>query len=285
MYMDVKRRIYSVLEHSDERSLVGRAINLFIVALIILNVAAIMLDTVQGVATQYAGVLWNFEIFSVAIFSVEYIARVWACNTDKKYAGIIKGRLQYMASPMAIVDLLAILPFYIPFIIPFDLRVLRVLRLIRLIRIFKLARYNESLSMMKKILLEKKEDLSITLFMGLIVLVLASTAMYYAEHDAQPDKFSSIPETLYWGVITLATIGYGDMYPVTVLGKFFGAIIAVTGIGMFAIPTGIIGSGFIEELQKKREKKNICPHCGKSIDELPDRLRKEEEIEEIIFAR
>jgi voltage-gated potassium channel len=285
MYMDVKRRIYSVLEHSDERSLVGRAINLFIVALIILNVAAVMLDTVQGIATQYAGVLWNFEIFSVAIFSVEYIARVWACNTDKKYAGIIKGRLQYMASPMAIVDLLAILPFYIPFIIPFDLRVLRVLRLIRLIRIFKLARYNESLSMMKKILEEKKEDLSITLFMGLIVLILASTTMYYAEHDAQPDKFSSIPETLYWGVITLATIGYGDMYPVTLLGKFFGAMIAVTGIGMFAIPTGIIGSGFIEELQKKRQKKNTCPHCGKNIDELPDRLRKEEEIEEIIFAR
>lgn len=284
MYAKLKKRVYSLLEQNGHSDLAGRAINLFIVALIILNIVAVMLDTVQGIVAQYANELHAFEVFSVAVFSIEYMTRLWVCTEDKKYAGAVRGRLRYMASPMAIVDLVAVAPFYLPMFLPVDLRVLRVLRLMRLIRIFKLARYNESLSMMKKILLEKKEDLSITLFMGMIVLVLASTAMYYAEHEAQPDKFSSIPETLYWGVITLATIGYGDMYPVTVLGKFFGAVVAVTGIGMFAIPTGIIGSGFIEELQKKREKKNnVCPHCGKNLDEIPQ--KEIEEIEEILIAR
>jgi voltage-gated potassium channel len=285
MYKAIKSRVYSVLEQTDENDWLSRAFNLFLVAIIVLNILSVMLETVESIIKQYSALFWAFEVFSVIVFSIEYLARLWVCNMDDRYKEPVTGRIKYITSPMAIVDLLAILPFYIPFIIPFDLRILRVLRLFRLIRIFKLARYNESLSMMKKILIEKKEDLSVTLFMGLIVLILASTAMYYAEHDAQPDKFSSIPETLYWGVITLATIGYGDMYPITILGKFFGAIIAITGIGMFAIPTGIIGSGFIEELQKKREKPNICPHCGKNISEVSQETPGHEAMEEVIFAR
>ncbi len=278
MYADIKGRVHSILEQTDETDLVTRVFNFFLLVLIVINVLAVILDTVQSLMDQYSAVFWAIEVISVAIFSVEYMARLWVCNLDEQYRGPT-GRIKYVLSPMAIIDLLAILPFYLPLAIPFDLRILRLLRLFRLFRLFKLARYNESLIMMKKVLADRKEDLGITIFVGIVVLILASSMMYYAEHDAQPDKFTNIPVSMYYGVITLATIGYGDIYPITLMGKFFSAIIAITGIGMFAMPAGIIGSGFVEELQKKRDsQKIICPHCGKDINEAPEQKKEVEEM-------
>lgn len=291
MYREIKQRVYDILESTEEHSLLTGAVNSFIVLLILLNVLAVILETVESLYSQYFSLFWAFEVFSVAIFSIEYLARLWTCNCNDNYKGPVAGRIRYVLSPLAIIDFLSIVPFYLPVLIPLDLRFLRVLRLFRLFRMFKLVRYSESLNMLGKIIHARKEDLIITVFIVAIVLILASTMMYYAEHDAQPDKFDNIPDAMYWGVITLATVGYGDIYPVTALGKFFSALISLSGIALFALPAGIIGSSFIEERQKLREKEmekeietdiektletdiekaleksDICPHCGKSRHE------------------
>jgi voltage-gated potassium channel len=291
MYKEIKYRVYEILEHSRELKFAGKAVNYFLVLLIVLNVLSVIFETVHDIYVQYSALFYAFEVFSVAIFSVEYLARLWVCDLGEKYPGPVKGRLRYLLSPMALVDFLAIVPFYLPMLIPLDLRFLRALRLFRLSRVFKLARYSESLNMLGRIIRSRKEDLIITVFIISIVLLLSSTMMYYAEHDAQPDKFDNIPDAMYWGIITLATVGYGDMYPVTALGKIFSALISLSGIAMFALPAGIIGSSFIEEREKKREKEmekeietdiekvletdiekaleksDICPHCGKSRHE------------------
>jgi voltage-gated potassium channel len=276
VYREIKQSVFDVLEDTDKGNLANKVINYFLIALIVLNVLSVIFETVQDFYSRYWSVLWMFEVFSVEIFTLEYAARLWVCNLDDRYKGAVKGRLRYMISPMAIIDLLAIAPFYLPLLITMDLRFLRALRLFRLFRLFKLSRYSESMAMFGRIVRDRKEDLVITLFIVVIVLVLSSAMMYYAEHDAQPEKFDNIPDTMYWAIITLATVGYGDIYPITALGRFFSTIIALAGIAMFALPAGIIGSSFIEERQKTREKAeagkspecdDICPHCGKSRHE------------------
>lgn len=192
-----------------------------------------------------------FEVFSVIVFTIEYILRICSCNIDNKYQHPIVGRVVFALKPLVIVDLLAILPFYLPMIIPLDLRIVRSLRLFRLFRIFKIGRYSRSLSILRYVIDDKKEELFLVLFVVFIMLIIFSSLMFYLEKDAQPDTFSSIPNAMWWGIITLTTVGYGDIYPVTTLGKIIGAIIAFLGIGMFALPAGILGSGLMEAINKK----------------------------------
>ena len=168
---------------------------------------------------------------------------------------------------MAIIDLLAILPFYLPFIIPVDLRFLRMLRLLRLLRILKLNRYNDSMDIIIKIFKREKEKLITTFFVMAILILFSSSLMYYVENEAQPDKFPNIVASLWWAVATLTTVGYGDIYPITSLGKLFSGVIALLGIGLVALPTGIISSGFITEVNNnKAEKEKTCPHCGGKLE-------------------
>ena len=270
MYERLKRRVYEIVE-CPPREADGRTafdyFDFFIVALIIANVLAVMLETVEQVAAPYDRLFRGFEVFSVVVFTVEYLLRLWACTADPRYSGALRGRLRFVLSPMALIDLLAILPFYVEFA-ALDLRFVRSLRLFRLFRVFKLARYSASMRTLVRVIESKKEELLVTLFVVIVMLVFASSAMYYAEHDAQPDKFDSIPSSLWWGVATLTTVGYGDVFPITPLGKLLGGLIAVLGVGIFALPTGILASGFSEELQKRRRRETLlCPHCGRDIHE------------------
>lgn len=177
------------------------------------------------------------------------------------------GRIKYAFSLMAIVDLLAILPAFLPMIFPVDLRVLRFLRTFRLFRLFKMSRYVESLDKLDDVVRSRKEELLVTVVMIVMMLIFASSLMYLVENEAQPDKFPNIPSAMWWGVATLTTVGYGDVFPVTPLGKILGAFIAFLGIGMFALPTGILASGFAEEIARKKlvHSDCQCPHCGKDI--------------------
>jgi voltage-gated potassium channel len=159
-------------------------------------------------------------------------------------------------------------------ILPFDLRFLRVLRLFRLARVLKLGRYSEALRTLSRVLRSRKEELAVTASAVVMVLVISSSLMYYVEHGAQPKAFPNIPAAMWWGVVTLTTVGYGDIYPVTVLGKIAGAIIALSGIGLFALPAGILAGGFAQELQQRGKKVVHCPHCGKPIDEATDEANK-----------
>ena len=210
-----------------------------------------------------------FEVVSVIIFSIEYLLRVWSCTTNNKYKHPLWGRIKFIFSPFALVDLFAILPFYLPMIFPFDLRFIRIIRLLRIFRLFKVGRYSEELKIFGRVLKSKKEELIITLFIGFILLILSASLMFFVENPVQPESFPNIPASIWWAITTLTTVSYGDVYPVTTLGKIIAGIISILGIGMFALPAGILSSGFLEEIKKKRTKKKIkvCPYCGKQIDD------------------
>ncbi len=259
----MKRRIYNLLIVSKKVGDASWFFDMFIILLILLNALALILETVEPLRLRYAQFFDLFELISVVVFSVEYVLRVWTANLDPNFRKPVTGNLRYALTPLAIIDLLAILPFYLPFF-GFDLRLLRVLRVMRIFRLFKIVRYVSALALITHVVRQKREELIISLIFTLFLLLLASTLMYYVEHEAQPENFSSIPETMWWGIATLTTVGYGDVYPVTPLGKLLGGVIALIGIGLFALPTGILASGFSEELAKNKSKADHCPTCGRA---------------------
>jgi voltage-gated potassium channel len=262
----LKKRVYEFLEKAKEGDISGLIFDWFIMSLISLNVIAVALATVQSISLRYNKFFDVFEIVSIIIFTIEYIFRMWSCTVNEKYRHPLFGRIKYFFTPFAIVDLLAILPFYLPRLIPVDLRFLRALRLIRLFRVLKMARYNTALSTLKNVLVKTREELIVTVSSVFIFLILLSSAVYLVENPVQPEVFPDIPTAMWWGVMTMTTVGYGDIYPITVIGRIFAAIVSILGIGLFALPAGFLASGFEEEIRsRKRKKKIICPKCGEEI--------------------
>ena len=231
--------------------------------LIVLNLAAVILETVRIWQGRFAAEYFAFESFSVAVFTVEYALRLWSCTTSPRYAGPVRGRLKFIVSPLALIDLVAIVPAYLPGDVVWDLRYVRVFRMFRLLRVLKMARYSRTLQTFASVAAAKRWDLGIVAFLLGVLLTVSSITMYFAENEAQPDVFSSVPAAMWWAVVTLTTVGYGDIYPVTPLGKVLGAVIAIIGMGLFALPAGILAAGFAEEMHRERPK--TCPHCGKEL--------------------
>ncbi len=261
-----RARLFTILEGGPAADWVDKAFDSAMVTLIVLNTAAVMLETVDSLSARYAGAFHTFEVFSVAVFSVEYVLRLYACVSDKRYGHPLTGRLRFAATPLALVDLLAILPALLA-MTACDLRFIRILRIFRIARLFKAGRYSKTLQLLGGVLTAKRQELLATLLGALPLLVCASGAMYYAEHEAQPKQFASIPAAMWWTIVTLTTVGYGDCFPVTVLGKAVAGVTALLGIGMFALPAGIVASGFAEVLAQRRAGPRTCPHCGKEIEE------------------
>ncbi len=261
-----RKRLFEILEPAPEKDLSSKALDIALLVLILLNVVAVILETISGWREAYGAYCDVFETFSLAVFSIEYFLRLWTCVESEEYSHPTKGRIKFALSPLALIDLLAILPFILSFLFPVDMRVVRILRFIRIFRVFKLYRYSKTLQILGKVCSEKKEDLLLTLVFGFFFLIIASSLMYLLERDAQPEAFSSIPAAMWWGVATLTTVGYGDIYPVTPFGKALGSIIAIIGIGMFALPAGILASGFSEAMESRKKETTICPHCGKDIN-------------------
>jgi voltage-gated potassium channel len=261
-----RKRTYRILEKAVDDDVASKWFDLFIILLISLNIAAVIMETVEGLSARYHIYFYYFEFFSVCVFSVEYLLRIWACVEDPRYRAPFTGRLRFMFSPLSIADLLAVLPFYLPMLVTVDLRMLRILRFLRFIRILKFGRYSESIQILGRVMRSRKEEMGIVLLVVAIMLLIASSLLYFVENEAQPQAFSSIPASMWWGIATLTTVGYGDIYPVTPLGKLFGAVLALFGIGLFALPAGILASGFAEELQSRKEDDRSCPHCGKTIE-------------------
>jgi len=266
MNNSTKRRVYEVLDIASEGDKSSRFFDIFIMSLIGANVLAVILESVPELSQQFGTGFQVFELVSVAVFTVEYVLRIWSCTSDTRFADPVSGRVRFSLRPMLLVDLLAILPFYLPALFVLDLRFIRALRLVRLLRVLKLGRYSEAMRTFALVLRQKKADLSFVLFVLSLMLVLVSSLMYFVEHEAQPDAFSSIPAAMWWGVATLTTVGYGDIYPITAVGKMLGAMVALLGIGLFALPAGILASGFSEALQHKQDGGSVCPHCGNNYN-------------------
>jgi len=261
--MSLRKRVDEVVGVAKSGDNLSKAFDILIVMLIALNVIALILESVKSIEAFSPRLFNIIEYISVIIFSVEYIARVWSCVEKPKYNRPVTGRLRFVITPLAVIDLLAILPFYLPFT-GIDLRFLRIMRMLRIFRVAKLGRYSQSLQLLHRVITAKKEELLCTLFILLLLVIVAASMLYYAENSIQPENFSSIPAAMWWAVATLTTVGYGDVYPVTGLGKLMASVIAVLGIGMFALPTGVVGAGFVEEMGR-RQKTIQCPHCGKEI--------------------
>ncbi len=258
----MKEKMYRIIEKGSH----GKKGNLFfdylIMSLILLSIISIILESITEVSFKYGSILRIFNTFSIIIFSIEYLIRAYVSKLTHPSSSNSKSFLKFVISPYAIIDLLAILPFYLPLLFKLDLRFLRVLRLTRFFRILKVNRYNNSLNLIWSVIKEKKPELLITGFVAFIILIIASFLMYHIEGQHQPEKFPNILESFWWAIATLTTVGYGDVYPVSGFGKIISGIIALLGIGLVALPTGLISAGFMNKIEDKEKK---CPHCNKNI--------------------
>ena len=249
----MRKYLYLIVEPSNKKDL-SYYFDLTIMVLIVLSTIDIILESEQSLSYKYKTYFNYFEKFSVTIFSIEYLLRVWTCVENEKFKSAFIGRIKFMFTRMALIDLIAILPFYLP-LIGIDLRFLRMFRLFRIFRILKMARYSSAFDLIKDTVKEKKEELMVTLGFLIIILIITSSLMYYIEKDVQPENFSSISKSLWWGIVTLTTVGYGDVYPITVLGKILGGIITLLGIGLVALPSGILASGYTEQIMRIKMNK------------------------------
>jgi len=245
-YRRLRREVHDVLEVGGDAHPMGRVVNGFIIVLIFLNAIAFAADTVPELAGRYRWEFAAFNAFSVIVFTVEYALRIWSAVEIPMLSRLPRwqARLRYAMRPMMIIDLLAFLPWYLHWLYPLDLRLLRVFRLFRLLM---LVRYSPALQTLGRVVTDEYRALLGALLVILILLLFASSGMYLIERHMQPDKFGSIPQAAWWALATLTTVGYGDVVPVTPLGKMLGGVVMLLGVGMIALPVAIIATGFSQE--------------------------------------
>lgn len=266
MYKEIRKKVFVLVQDSTERYSSSWFFDLFLIVLISLNVLGLILMTVPELKVVIGPYFTYFEGFSFFSFGIEYLFRVWSCVEIKKYRHPVFGRLKYMFTTMAIIDLLSVFSFY--FISGHSLTYIRFLRLLRIVMIFKFLRYLKSLRLIVHVLKEKRAELIIVISFIFLLLTFSSSLMYFVEHPVQPLVFRSIPDAMWWGINTLTTVGANEGNPITLPGKILAGIVSILGIGLFALPTGILASAFSEHVTKHKQKKPAkkCPHCGENIE-------------------
>jgi voltage-gated potassium channel len=244
-------RLYAALEGGVGAGFLGALIESVLVGLIILNVLAVALETEPSFSEHYGFLLDEFEVFSVAVFTVEYLARLWCAVEDPRVAdmGKLAGRMSFAVRPLMLVDLLSFLPAYLVFLAPgIDLRMIRMLRLIR---VLKITRYSPAVHTLAEVVMQERRALFGTLLLLLIAVTFSAAAMYLAESSVQPESFGSIPAAMWWAITTLTTVGYGDVVPVTAAGRLIGGVSMIVGLGLFALPVGIMATAFVSAIQRR----------------------------------
>lgn len=259
-------RVYDVLDPDDTSGPLSHLANIGLMILIVLSVIVAFISTfTEG---EYASLILLEGIF-VIIFSIEYVLRMWTAVLIYPDLTPFKARVRYALTPLALIDLLSILPFFLP-LIGVSSGALQTMRLIRLLRVFKINRYTDSLYLIGRVLKNRATQLISSIVVIFILIFIAAMLMYDVEHAAQPGVFKNALSAMWWAMSTITTVGYGDIYPITNLGRMLSAVVTFLGIGLTAIPTGIISAGFIEELQNE-DHENVkeakyCKHCGEKID-------------------
>ena len=246
-----QHRVLEILEKAKPGDKVSQYSDLFLSTLIILNLLAVSLESVESLGSKFQSQFYAFEIFSVSIFIVEYLLRIWAtgANGDGSLRSSFKSRSKYIFGFTGLIDLLAILPSLLPLLFSVDLRWLRVLRLLRLL---KISHYSSALEDLFSAINHERSSFAAASYLFVLALFFASSLMYVAENSVQPDKFSSIPETMWWSLITLTTVGYGDVSPISPLGKIIGAFTAIMGVFSVALLTGIVANAFAYQVAQRK---------------------------------
>lgn len=251
-YSKFQQRILEILESGQRGDRTSLVCDTLIALLVVINIIAVTLESVSDFSVKYADQFYAIEFFSVVIFSIEYLTRLWASAAKNAAEDKIFGssRLGYMLSFSGVIDLVSILPFYLQALFPgLDLRVLRTLRLLR---IFKLSNYNTAIEDLFSAVYEERKSFIAALYLFVIAFVLTSSLIYYAENDVQPEKFASIPDAMYWSLITLTTVGYGDVSPVTWIGKVISVATALMGVSVVALLTGILANAFSNQIARRK---------------------------------
>lgn len=252
----MRHTAFRLLDTAVRQDRASRVVDIALVVLILASALAVVLESIPAIESRWSAELYWFEVFTISVFSVEYVLRVW-CSVEQSEAATkrpIASRLRFMVSFHAIVDLLAILPFYLltfGVLGNFDMRFLRA---VRLVRVLKLTRYFAALNLLIIAVKENSRALGAAFLILVTIMLFAAAGMYYFERQSQPHDFGSIPAAMWWAFATLTTVGYGDVTPITVGGKVFGALITVIGIGMVALPTSILASGYSQQLKLSTEK-------------------------------
>ena len=274
----LRRSAFRFLETAEEDDSASRAVDIVLIVLIAASVIAVIVESIPAVETAYGPQLYWFEVFTIAVFSVEYLLRVWSCVEAQPKAARqpFRSRLRFMFSFHAIIDLLAILPFYLLAFGLFGNVDMRFLRSVRLMRVLKLTRYFAALNMLLIAIRENGRALGASFLILVTIMLLASSGMYYFERQSQPVDFGSIPAAMWWAFATLTTVGYGDVTPITVGGKIFGALITVVAIGLVALPTSILASGYSQQL-----KLSADAYRQKTDEALDDGILSDEELRDL----
>lgn len=244
--MKLKARVWELVETAEGDDLPSRLIDVFILALIVLSVVLLILDSVPGMLAPYAPAIRAFELFVIVVFTVEYLLRLWSCTADPNYNSPVRGRIRFALTPLALVDLAAIGPFYVPWLFPSGLLVLRVLRLVRLLRLYKVGRYAEAPRLVIRAFNRRRAELLAAVFVLFLLLISMGSLLYLAENPDRPDVYSSIPVSMWWSLLALT--GNGQTPPITLAGRLIAAAIAVIGVGLFALPAGLLAAAFSEEM-------------------------------------
>lgn len=275
----MRRRVFEILSSPRPDDTVAKVVNVGLLALIGANVVASILETDAELAGRSAEFFRWFERVSVAVFSLEYVLRLWACTESPRFRGAIRGRLLHAMRPMSLVDLVAIAPFYIDLFLPrsLDLRFLRVLRLMRLFRLFRVGPVSVGFARLVRVIQAKRSELLVSASVVSVATIVAAGAIYFAEHREPNTQFTSIPRAMWWSIVTITTVGYGDMYPATAVGKMIGGIVAIIGICALALPIGIISSGYMDDIARTdraaaggaetdaTKPLSACPHCNRPL--------------------
>ncbi len=248
--------IFNILHRPAPGVRFAAPVSFILTALIIINCLTVSLETVNALYTPYRHIFLWVELASTAVFFVEYVCRVWTCVEQPRLSRPVAGRLRYMLQPLAMLDLIVLLTFFAPV----DLRFLRIFRITRLLRVLHLEEFSRSTQAIFGALARRRHLLGVSAAFMLTAVYFTAALIYWVEHAAQPEKFSSIPETVWWAVVTLTTIGYGDIFPITPLGKALTGVITLFGIGVFALPAAIITAAVLEAGQSDPI---VCPHCNK----------------------
>ena len=251
-----RKRLFEIIEVGNDLDMASRSYDIINALSIVINLVASILYTFEGIRETFGSILMLIEKVTVAFFFIDYILRVITAKYLHKGDSEVVAIRKYMLSFTGIVDLLSFLPYYLPVFWPGGAVAFRMIRIARIFRLFRINAYYDSLNVITEVINGKKQQLLSSVFIILVLMIASSLCMYSLEHEAQPEVFTNAFSGIWWATSTLLTVGYGDIYPITIMGKVFGIIISFLGVGMVAIPTGIISAGFVDQYAtiKRREE-------------------------------